>query len=106
MKREVNNSNTESLSELLQFEMVRIFEVNLDDSHISMIRFYNGGSLRPNLSVKCGSDRLSFECKNEGGHQFCISGEDWTLFSRRRVRSTVTLTKDEDDDFYIINVRR
>ncbi|XVF45854.1 hypothetical protein PTKIN_Ptkin02bG0240600 [Pterospermum kingtungense] len=102
MKREINNSNTESLSKLQQFEMVRIFEENLDNSHRSRIWFYyNGGSLPRNLRVTDGDRWWSFSCRSEGGNQFCISGDDWASFARSRVGSTVTLTKDEDGDFYI-----
>ncbi|XVF45859.1 hypothetical protein PTKIN_Ptkin02bG0241100 [Pterospermum kingtungense] len=82
--------------------MVRIFEENLDNSHRSKIWFYyNGGSLPRKLNVKYGSRKLSFKCKDEGGNQFCISGDDWASFARSRVDSTVTLTKDEDGHFYI-----
>ncbi|XVF45857.1 hypothetical protein PTKIN_Ptkin02bG0240900 [Pterospermum kingtungense] len=82
--------------------MVRIFEKYLDSSHRSSIRFYyNGGSLPSNLRVTDGDRSWSFSCRSEGGNQFCISGGHWTRFAGSRVGSTVTLTKDEDGDFYI-----
>ncbi|XVF45862.1 hypothetical protein PTKIN_Ptkin02bG0241400 [Pterospermum kingtungense] len=85
--------------------MERIFEKNLGRSDQPKITFnYNGGSLPRGSSVLCvrdGTRTLSFECKEEGGNRFCISGAGWRDFASRRINSTVTLSKDEDGHFYV-----
>ncbi|XVF45863.1 hypothetical protein PTKIN_Ptkin02bG0241500 [Pterospermum kingtungense] len=90
--------------------MAEIFQVILARNNEARLRFSDrAGALPVGLSVLRVTDGdrwWSFSCKSEGDNQFCISGSGWRGFASSRINCMVTLSKDDDDDFYRVRVRQ
>ena len=87
-----------------------IFEKKLQVNHAAKLRFsYNGNTLQSCpmvLEVKDESGgSFTVECRNEGGNDFYIRGSDWAGFVKKNIHAIVTLSKEDDEEFFRITVR-
>ncbi|XVF45765.1 hypothetical protein PTKIN_Ptkin02bG0232500 [Pterospermum kingtungense] len=88
--------------------MAEIFQVILARNNEARLRFSHRAGALPGgssvLLVTDGDRWWSFSCKR-GGNQFCISASGWRNFASSRINCMVTLSKDDDEDFYGVRVR-
>ncbi|EOX96924.1 Uncharacterized protein TCM_006058 [Theobroma cacao] len=91
--------------------MARIFEINLAKYHVGKLRFHYDGQALPagdaTLEVRGGlGETWEFFCKKEGSNDFSIYGDQWRRFAASRLNATITLSKEDNENFYRIEVRQ